>query len=44
MIAPLGQSLANTASIEISPLGMQTDTPPLSLVKIITCFIFVPFN
>jgi hypothetical protein len=36
---PTGVSLACTASIEISPVGMQTDTPPLELVKIIACVI-----
>jgi hypothetical protein len=29
MIAPLGQSLANTASMLISPVGIVVDTPPL---------------
>jgi hypothetical protein len=37
MIAPLGQSLANTASMLISPVGMQVDTPPLSFANMITC-------
>jgi hypothetical protein len=35
MIAPAGQSLASTASMLISPVGMQVDTPPLEFVKII---------
>jgi hypothetical protein len=44
MIAPLGQSLANTASMLISPVGIVVDTPPLEFVNMITCDIFCPFN
>jgi hypothetical protein len=42
MIAPLGQSLANTASMLISPVGTVVETPPLEFENMITWDIIFP--